>query len=126
MNNNNKKYEILPNDHIDLGNFKVYRIRALRDFFNVRAGDLGGYVESEHNLSHEGDCWIEDDATVVGNSRISGNALVRDHSWVANGAEICDNALISGWVEVSGPTKVSGDAHLSAREPRTSPLPMHA
>lgn len=32
----------------------LHRIRALRDIRpGVRAGDLGGFVESEHNLSFE-------------------------------------------------------------------------
>ena len=30
------------------------RIRALRDFADVKAGELGGWIEKEDNLSHEG------------------------------------------------------------------------
>jgi hypothetical protein len=39
---------------------KLYRIQALKDFGYVKAGDFGGWVESESNLSQEGDCWIYD------------------------------------------------------------------
>lgn len=49
------KYEI-TNDSLTLhdtsGNSCVlYRIRALKDFGNVKAGDLGGFVEHKNNLS---------------------------------------------------------------------------
>ena len=61
-----KKYEINSDG----------RVVALRDFGNVKAGDVGGVVESENNLSHDGDCWVSDDAWVYGNARVSGNAEV--------------------------------------------------
>ena len=50
----------------------LHRIRALRDFGSVRAGDLGGWVESEENLSHEGDCWVYGHAQVHGDAQVSG------------------------------------------------------
>jgi conserved hypothetical protein len=34
----------------------LYRVQALKDFGDVKAGDKGGWVESEENLSHHGDC----------------------------------------------------------------------
>lgn len=53
-----------------LGENKTYRIRALKDFETllgtVHAGDLGGYIASEDNLSQEGACWVFDDAIVIG------------------------------------------------------------
>ena len=54
---NNKKYE-LTEEAIVVDGHKLHRIRALKDFADVKAGDLGGYVESEDNLSHEGNCWV--------------------------------------------------------------------
>lgn len=36
----------------------LYSIRALRDFGDVKAGDFGGWIESEDNLSQAGDCWV--------------------------------------------------------------------
>ena len=57
-----KKYRLLENDTITVSGRTLYRIEALRDFADVRIGDRGGYVESEKNLSHEGDCWVYDDA----------------------------------------------------------------
>lgn len=54
------------------------RIRALRDIprYGVEEGDLGGWVESEGNLTQEGDCWVFDDAQVFGKARVFGNASV--------------------------------------------------
>lgn len=53
-----KKYELLTNDTINLAGRTLYRIKALRDFGNVKKGDLGGYVEKEENLSHNGSAWV--------------------------------------------------------------------
>lgn len=33
----------------------LYRIIAIKDFGNVLKGDLGGWIESEKNLTHNGD-----------------------------------------------------------------------
>lgn len=73
-----KKYE-LTNNNLKYGYNVVYRIIALRDFGNVKAGDLGGYVEGEHNLSHDGNCWIYDDAIITGNVSLSGSVSVMDN-----------------------------------------------
>ena len=41
----------------------LHRIRALIDVNEkVPKGSLGGYVQSENNLSQEGECWIYDQA----------------------------------------------------------------
>ncbi|MDE5977041.1 MAG: hypothetical protein K2G70_01045 [Turicibacter sp.] len=48
----NKKYEMFKEKPTDT----LYRIRALRDFGDVKQGDVGGYIEKEENLSHEGYC----------------------------------------------------------------------
>src|SRR5699024_12780305 len=50
-----KKYELVESSKIIFGNVILYRIKALVDIPNiVKAGELGGYIESEKNLSHEG------------------------------------------------------------------------
>ena len=45
------KYELIPSDREGF-----YRVKALRDFNDVKKGDIGGYVEGEKNLSQYGDC----------------------------------------------------------------------
>ena len=63
-----KKYELTTDTKIVLGK-KLFRIKALVSFGNVKAGDLGGYVERENNLSHEGKAWVSGDAKVFGDAK---------------------------------------------------------
>lgn len=70
------KYEMLHEDKIEIGSHTLYRIRALKDFGDVKAGDIGGYIEKEENLSQEGTCWIYDNAWVRGNAKVYGNAKI--------------------------------------------------
>ena len=67
-----KKYE-LTNDTVHICNKTLHLIRALRDFGNVAAGDLGGYIETESNLSHDGDAKVYGDARVFGDAQIYSN-----------------------------------------------------
>ena len=82
-----KKYE-LTNETIVHDDLTLYRIRALKDFADVKKGDLGGFVESENNLSHLNKAWVYDKARVCGNARmfdnarVSGNSVVFGNSWV--------------------------------------------
>jgi hypothetical protein len=71
------KYELLRGKAIKAGVRKLFRIRALRDFGDVRAGDIGGYIESELNLSHDGNAWVFGNARVSGDAWVSGNACGR-------------------------------------------------
>ena len=58
-----KKYEMTSNTK-ELKRRKLFQIRALKDFGDVKVGDLGGYIEKEENLSHGGNAWVYDDALV--------------------------------------------------------------
>lgn len=60
-----KKYELAKETRI-VGNHTLYRIRALRSFSDVKEGDLGGWIEKEENLPHEGNRWVFDKARVYG------------------------------------------------------------
>ena len=90
------KYELISSDREGL-----YRVKALRDFNDVKKGDIGGYVESEKNLSQLGDCWIYDNAKVydnaivVGNAKVCDNARVHNNAHVRGNAQICGDAIIS-------------------------------
>ena len=68
-----KKFE-LTTDSIKINGVTLYRIKSLIDFEDVKAGDLGGYVEKEENLSQYGSAWVSDNAFVLGNARVSDNA----------------------------------------------------
>ena len=54
------------------------RIRAARDFMGVKKEELGGWIETEDNLSHSGNAWVSGDAQVSGNAWVPGNARVYD------------------------------------------------
>ena len=82
-----KKYELVPEGNL-------FRIRAVKDFSNVKKGDLGGLVEDGLILSHKGDCWIYDNAKVYGMCRISENATIKDNAQVSGHAKISENARI--------------------------------
>ena len=57
----NQKYEITDIAHPRYP--WLHRIRALRDIReDVHAGDLGGFVQSEDNLSIQDPSWIYGDA----------------------------------------------------------------
>lgn len=83
-----KKY-ILTEETKEVGGHILHRIQAVRDFDDVQKGDLGGWVESEKNLSHDGNCWVFDNGEVSGNGRVSGNGEV------SSNARIGVNAYIS-------------------------------
>lgn len=56
----------------------VYQIQALVDIpiHKVKKGDLGGWVEFESNLSHDGDCWIKSGVGLFDEVRVSGDVLL--------------------------------------------------
>ena len=62
-----KKFE-LTSDFITFLGKKLFRIRALIEFGDVKAGELGGYVEKEENLDHDGNAWVYGNAQVCGNA----------------------------------------------------------
>jgi hypothetical protein len=91
---------------------KVWRIRALRDFDEVKAGYLGGYVESEANLSHDGDCWISQYAIVRDKALVCENAWALDYSIVRDEARICGSACVFDNVVLRGRCLIKGNVQL--------------
>ena len=105
-----KKYELLKEDTIIICGIVLHRIKALQDFGNVKAGDLGGYIEKEDNLSHYGECWVYGNAKVYNNAKLYNNALVSGNAKVNGNAEVSGNAMVYDIAWLSGNAKVSGDA----------------
>ena len=66
----------------------LHRIRATVAFGIVEVGDLGGWIEKEENLSHEGKAWVWGNAEVCGDAKVWGNAEV----WGT--AEVCGDAKV--------------------------------
>jgi carbonic anhydrase/acetyltransferase-like protein (isoleucine patch superfamily) len=121
-----KKYEILEDDWIigdyrgghykpdDYEGIKLYRIKALKDFGDIKKGDLGGYIESEYCLSHSGNCWIYDDSKVYSYSRIMGNAKIKNNSEI-DYSKILGNVIIEGNAIIKGKTYINGNVKVRGR-----------
>lgn len=88
-----KKFELTTK--ISFNGRTLYRIRALKNFRNVKKGDLGGYVEKESNLSQTDDAWIYDDAKAMD------NAIVKNDATLHHNAEIYNNVIVSGSASVN-------------------------
>ena len=125
-----KKYK-LTDETISLNGATLYRIEALKDFGKIKKGDKGGFIESEDNLSHEGNAWVYDNACVYdnalvtdnacvsnnarvyGNSLVYGNAQVYDNARMCGNARVCGNAQVYGYTYVYGNSLVYGNARVS-------------
>lgn len=83
----NRKYE-MTNITMEFEERTLYRIRALKDFRNVKAGDLGGWVSDKYNLSQEGDCWIYDEAKCMDNARMYHNSAMYNNSVMCDFSEM--------------------------------------
>ena len=67
-----RKYEFTGETKLLFG-ITLRRIRAAITItfptgFQIKAGELGGWIEKESNLDHDGDAWVS------GNAEVSGNA----------------------------------------------------
>lgn len=113
-----KKYELLKDDYIKNMGKTLYKIKALKDFGNIEAGELGGYIQSENNLSHEGNCWVYDnakvyeDAKICENAKVFGDAEVFGDAKVYGNVEVCGEAWVYEDARVYGNAKVFGDASI--------------
>ena len=90
-----KKYELTSETKMVCG-ITLHRIRALIDIkrWNVKSGDMGGWIESENNLDQSGEAWV------------SGEAIVFDE------ARVLDKAMVFGEARVSGEAWVSKCTHM--------------
>lgn len=70
-----KKFELTEEFIINNSGVKLYRIKALKDFSDVKKGDLGGYVLVERNLSQFGNAWVYGDAKVYGYAQVSDDVI---------------------------------------------------
>lgn len=125
-----KKYCLLESDSITINDYPhkgvstvLYRIKALKNLGlskdessnrskTVLAGEIGGYVEGEHNLSQEDSAWIYDDARVYDRAKVVGNATVYDRARVFGRASIRENARVYGNAQISQDAEVFGKARV--------------
>ena len=98
-----KNYE-LTNETIQINGVTLYRIKRLSDDL------LGGYIESEANLSQYGTCFVYDKARVFGKAQVSGKARVYGEALVFGKAQVFGDAQVYGEAHVFGKALVSGKA----------------
>ena len=103
----NQKYEIT-----DIAHEKypfLHRIRALRDIgTEVKAGDLGGFVEHEGNLSFEpgDDAWVYNDAIIAGDGCADMGTILKVR------AVVCGNAYASHGSVLFGDARAEDDTYI--------------
>lgn len=106
----NKKYEF-TGETKEFGEFTLRRIRALVDIKHiVKKGELGGWIEDEENLSHEGNCWVNDGCYVCGGARVYENARIAGGGKVLYGSKVYGSAVVSGGSLVINNAEVYGNA----------------
>jgi hypothetical protein len=105
-----KKYAFVTTDTMAEDGHKLTRIRRLSD------GVLGGYIESENNLSQTGASFLDDKSRAFGQARITDDAqlhgLARDsgqlsgrsavYGAVSGNGQVKDNAVVYGQVYDNG------------------------
>jgi NDP-sugar pyrophosphorylase family protein len=117
-----KKYELTNVSKLINGR-TLFRIRTKKDFASVKKDELGGWIESENNLSQKNKAWVAGEAQVYGearvydnaqifdNARISGNAMVYGKVRICENVTVYESAQVSGEeVEISGNARIYGDA----------------
>ncbi len=106
------KYILFPDEN-QSGLYRIMAIRNINNSFQqVKAGELGGLIESPNCLSQYGDSWIfkdaivydgatvQDGASVSGNSVIRGNAVICEHAKIDN-CDIGGNVIAGGGCTIS-------------------------
>ena len=107
-----KKYELTEETKEFYGRI-LHRIKALKDFGDVKKGDLGGWIENESNLSQSELCWVYEEARVFGDAIVSGDAIVCEKARVYGRARVCGETIVYGEAGVYGRARVYGKARVS-------------
>ena len=104
----------------DLG-VLLHRVRAAYDIpaHGVRAGDIGGWVDSPDRLTLNGwiidDAQAYDDATITGAALVSGNARIYESATIDETARVSGNAAICGYACIGYGAHVHGDIIIDGR-----------
>jgi hypothetical protein len=97
-----------------IGNKVVYRIQATAPIeeFGVGAGELGGWIEGEHNLSQDGLAWVAGEAIVMDQAVVTDDALVTEQAFIDGMAKISGSARVYGEAQVSDAVIITGNARV--------------
>lgn len=91
-----RKYK-LTGETKEIGGKILHRIRALIDIpaHAVKAGDLGGWIEAERNLSQKGAACVADEARVMDEAFVMDSACVMGSACVTGKARVRGKALVT-------------------------------
>lgn len=115
----NDKYEITDIAHPEYP--WLHRIRALQDIGkDVKKGDLGGYVESESNLSFDpkDNAWLFDDsiacntAYVCQDSCLYKKSMAKDKAYISKGSSMSGSSIVEDDAMIEG-ASLYGNARIS-------------
>lgn len=104
-----EKYELTDRIKIYRGH-TLHQIRAVRDFGNIKAGSLGGYIEKEANLAQDGDCWVKNEAIAYMNASVSEHAQIMGNAVIAYDGKVLGNAIVTDHAKVGCSAIVKGEA----------------
>lgn len=100
--NTMRKYKLIDPEGFDrkYKGIPMKRLIALKNFSDVKKGDLGGLIDESSTLSQDGDCWIYSGSVVIRDSKIDGNAKVRSSSKIES-STIKENTDVKGVIQYS-------------------------
>jgi carbonic anhydrase/acetyltransferase-like protein (isoleucine patch superfamily) len=113
-----KKEQEMIDKKYKLGEAKLFtgriffRIIALKEFSDVSIGDIGGWIQTENNLSHYDNAWVYNEAHVSDNATILGNAKILDNARIYGNAKIYCDAIIYDNAEIGGNTVIYNNAQV--------------
>lgn len=106
-----KKYMLTDETKVIDGR-TLHRVKALKDFGDIEAGSLGGFIEKEENLSQEREAWVNENACVFGYAQIYDNAQIFGNALVYGIARVCGNACIFDEARVYGSARIYDDVQV--------------
>lgn len=119
----NKKYEFTGKEVIltskkYINNRLVIKEHILKQIIRLSDGLIGGYIESEENLSHSGTCFVYDNAMLCGNvivtdnASVFGNAFLQGDVLLSGKSKVYENALLIGNIKIGKSTSIYGYAFI--------------
>ena len=75
------KYDLVPLSP-EPNKSEYFMLLALRDFGDVKANDTGGIISKNVVLSHDGNCWVYNDAVVDGDVVILGDTTIKGDTFI--------------------------------------------
>lgn len=116
----NKKYgftgkEIIVTTKKYIEYRKIIKEHKLKQIIRLSDGLVGGYIESEENLSHSGTSFVYDNAKVYGSAKVCDNASIYNEVTIYDNAMICGNVMVTDNASVFGNSLLQGNISLSGK-----------